>query len=597
VDAQDPDDRAPASALERRLSAVLSADGKEYSRLMSEDEIGTVRILIAYRSLMRDAVAEFHGRVVDSPGDNVLAEFASAVDAVWCAVEIQRRLGERNGELPERRRLAFRIGVNFGDVLVDADRIYGDTVNVAARLERLADAGGICLSGLAHDLVADKLDLEWAALGEVSVRNIPYPVRVYRLRQHSPSVARPLAPAPVVPAYRPSIAVLPFRDIGAGDTRGYLGEGIAEHIVIALASLPDLFVVSLTSTARFRDPSTDVRSVGDELGVRYLLSGSVRRLGEQLRITAELADCDTRTILWTNKIDGNSGDVFDLQDRISERTITTIAPYVREAELRRVFRKRPESLDAYDFTLRGLGLLYRLHREEFEHALEMFERAIALDPRYATPYALSALWYSIRVEQGWSAEPAADRAAVTHYAEMALDHDPSDARALALCGHLRAFQLHDYEGALALFDRALASSPNSSIAWVRSSPTYSYLGDGAEAARRALQGLKLSPFDPQLFYTHGVLALAAYTSGNFEEAADWGRKALAENPRFTATLRILTAALAAAGSLPEARGMATRLLKADPSFLVTPFCDGYAFRDTARRAALADHLRAAGLPD
>jgi len=586
--------RAPASALERRLSAVVSADGKEYSRLMSADEIGTVRMLIAYRSLMREAIAEFHGRVVDSPGDNVLAEFASAADAVSCSVEIQRRLGERNGELPEQRRLEFRIGVNFGDVLVDGDRIYGDTVNVAARLQGLADAGGVCLSGVAHDQVADKLGLEWAALGEVSVKNIPYPVRTYRLRQHSPSVARPRARTAVVPAYRPSIAVLPFREI---DTGGYLGDGIAEHIVVALASLPDLFVVSLTSTARFRDPSIDVRSVGDELGVRYLLSGSVRRMGEQLRITAELADSDTRTILWTDKIAGHSDDVFDLQDRISERTITTIAPYVREAELRRVFRKRPENLDAYDFTLRGLDLLYRLHPAEFERAHEMFERAIALDPRYATPYALSALWYSIRVEQGWSTQPEADRAAVMRHAEMALEHDPSDARALALCGHLRAFQLHDYEGALALFDRALSSSPNSSIAWVRSSPTYSYLGDGTEAARRALQGLKLSPFDPHLFYTHGVLVLAAYTSGDFEGAAAWGRKALAENSRFTATLRILTAALAAAGNLHEARGMAARLLEADPNFRVAPFCDRYAFRDADRRAALADDLRAAGLPD
>jgi class 3 adenylate cyclase/Tfp pilus assembly protein PilF len=585
--------RIPAYSLERRLSAVVSADGKGYSRLISEDEIGTVRMLIAYRSLMRDAIAEFRGRVVDSPGDNVLAEFASAVDAVSCAVEIQRRLGERNAELPEGRRLEFRIGVNFGDVLVDGDRIYGDTVNITARLQGLADAGGVCLSGVAHDHVAHELDLEWTALGEVSVKNIPYPVRAYQLRRRAPRVA-PRGRAAVVPAYRPSIAVLTFRDI---DTGGYLGDGIAEHIVLALASLPDLFVVSLTSTARIHEPSTDVRKVGAELGVRYLLSGSVRRIGEQLRITAELADSATRAIVWADKFDAHTGDIFDLQDRISERTITTIAPHIREVELRRAMRKRPESLDAYDLTLRGLDLLYRLHRDEFERAHQMFERAIALDPRYATPYALSALWYSIRREQGWSTTPDADREEVMRYAEMALERDPSDARALALCGHLRAFQLHDYEGALTLFDRALAASPNSSIAWVRSSPTYSYLGDGAEAVRRALQGLKLSPFDPHLFYTHGVLVLAAYTSGDFDAAVVWGRKALAENPRFTATLRILTAALAASGNLDEARAMATRLLAVDPSFRVAPFCDRYAFRDAYRRESLADQLRVAGLPD
>ena len=278
--------------------------------------------------------------------------------------------------------------------------------------------------------------------------------------------------------------MLPFREIDLADTRPYFGDGIAEYVIIALASLSDLFVVSCTSTARFRDSSTDVRSVGRELGVRYVLSGSVRRMGERLRITAELADSETQTVLWTERIDGHGDDLFDLQDRVSERTITTIAPHVRDAEVRRAFRKRPENLDAYDFTLRGLDLLYHLHRDEFERAREMFDRAITLDPGYATPYALSALWHSIRFEQGWSVDPATELSAVTRCAEMALERDPFDARALALCGHLRAFRLRDYEGAVALFDRALASSPNSSVAWIRSSPTYSYLGDGAEATRR-----------------------------------------------------------------------------------------------------------------
>jgi class 3 adenylate cyclase/tetratricopeptide (TPR) repeat protein len=597
VDPQNPAVSPVTSAVERRLAAVVSADGKGYSRLMSEDEIGTVRTLTAYRSVMRDTINEFHGRVVDTPGDNVLAEFASVVDAVSCAVEIQRQLGERNAKLPERRRLEFRIGVNLGDVLVDGERIYGDTINVAARLEGLADARGICISGVAYDHIARKLDLEWDSLGEVAVKNFPYPIRAYRLRQGLPAVTSMSDRSAFVPAYRPSIAVLPFREIDISDARGYFGDGIAEHVVVALASLPDLFVVSRTSTARFRDSPTDVRSVGHELGVRYVLSGSVRRVGERLHIMAELADSETRTVLWTDKIEGQAGDLFDLQDRVSERTITTIAPNVREAEMRRVFQKRPESLDAYDFTLRGLDLLYRLHRGEFERARAMFDRAIALEPRYAAPYALSALWYSIRAEQGWSADPSADRAAVTRCAEMALERDPFDVRALALCGHLRAFQLRDYEGALALFDRALASSPNSSLAWVRSSATYSYLGDGGEATRRARQGLKLSPLDPHLFYTHGVLGLASYTIGDFDEAAAWGQQAMSENPRFTANLRILTAALAAAGRLGEARVVAARLLEADPGFRLVPFCDRYAFRDRDRLAALAAHLRAAGLPE
>lgn len=586
-----------SAPVERRFAAVVSADGKGYSRLMAEDEIGTVRMLTAYRSIMRDTITEFHGRVVDSPGDNVLAEFGSVVDAVSSAVEIQRLLSERNAEVPDRRRLEFRIGVNLGTVLVDGERIYGDTINIAARVEGLADAGGICISGVAYEHIAGKLALEWDPLGEVTVKNIPYPLRVYRLRQPSRQVTSSVAKPTIVPPHRPSIAVLPFREIDLADTRPYFGDGIAEYVIIALASLSDLFVVSCTSTARFRDSSTDVRSVGRELGVRYVLSGSVRRMGERLRITAELADSETQTVLWTERIDGHGDDLFDLQDRVSERTITTIAPHVRDAEVRRAFRKRPENLDAYDFTLRGLDLLYHLHRDEFERAREMFDRAITLDPGYATPYALSALWHSIRFEQGWSVDPATELSAVTRCAEMALERDPFDARALALCGHLRAFRLRDYEGAVALFDRALASSPNSSVAWIRSSPTYSYLGDGAEATRRGQQGLKLSPLDPHRFYTHGILGLAAYTRGDFDEAAVWGRRAKSENPAFTANLRILAAALGAAGKPDEARVVAARLLEADPGFRLVPFCERYAFRDRERRAALADHLRAAGLPD
>jgi adenylate cyclase len=582
--------------VERRLAAVVSADGKGYSRLMSEDEIGTLRTLTAYRSIMRDTIAKFHGRVVDTPGDNVLAEFGSIVDAVSYAVEIQRQLGQRNAELAERRRLEFRMGVNLGEVLVDGDRIYGDTINVAARVERLADAGGICISGVAYDHIADKLDLQWDSLGKVELRNLPSPVRVYRLRQNAPRAGPIPERSAFGTGHRPSIAVLPFREIGIGDAQGYFGDGIAEHVVVALASLPDLFVVSRSSTTRFRDSHTDVRAVGQELGVRYVLSGSVRRMGERLRIMAELADSETQTVLWTDSIDGHASDVFDLQDRVSERALTTIAPYLRDEEMRRVFQKRPESLDAYEFTLRGLDLLYRLHREEFERAREMFARSIALEPRYATPYALNALWYSIRIEQGWSVNVGEDRAAVMRWAEMALERDPFDARALALCGHLRAFQLRDYEGALALFDRALASSPNSSFAWVRSSPTYSYLGDGGEALRRAQQGLKLSPLDPQLFFTHGVLGLASYTLGNFEEAVAWGRQSMLANPRFTANLRILAAGCVAAGRHDEAREVVARLLEADPGFRVTPFCERYAFRDRDRLNALAAHLRAAGLP-
>lgn len=511
-------------------------------------------------------------------------------------MEIQQALRERNAELPERRRLEFRIGVNVGEVIDDGERIYGDTVNIAARLESLADGGGLCVSGVVHDQIVHLLPLAWESLGERSVKNIVRPVRVYRARLVAANTATTLE-RPLRPADRPSIAVLPFHELDVPEGQRYFGDGIMEDVVGAIASLPDLFVISRNSTFRYRGGAADVRSVGRELSVRYVLSCSIHRAGERIRIMAELADSESQTILWTDKIDGRTTDLFELQDRLSEKIITTVAPHVREAEMRRALRERPENLDAYDFMLRGLDLLYRLTRQEFDLAREMFERAIALDPGYAAPYALSALWHAIRVGQGWSEDPRADYAAVTRFAEAALERDPLDARALALYGHMKALLFHDYEGAIALFDRAIAVSPNSAAAWGRSSPTYSYIGDAVEAKRRAEIARRLSPFDPHLFLIHAALGLACYTAGDYEEAVTWCRKAMSQNPNYTANLRFLTASLAAAHRLVEAAAIARALLDIEPGFSVRRFCDSYAYKDPARRALLATHLGAAGLPE
>ena len=600
----------------RRLAGILSADAEGYSRLMGEDEVGTVRTLTSHRAAMRDVITHFRGRVVDSPGDNLLAEFPSVADAVDCAVEIQRTLRERNAKLTEGRRLEFRIGVNLGDVLVDDERIYGDTINVAARLQSLAEAGGISISGTAYDQVEFKLPYRYESLGEHTVKNIARPVRVYRVVVHDlappPSLepaaggrhetsgtrAAPAASSPKRPSdHRASIAVLPFREYDIRGGGSYFADGIVEDVVGALASLPDLFVISRSSTLGFRGTNVDVRSVGRALGVQYLLSGSVRRAEQRLRTVAELSDTETGAVLWTDSLDGTTDDIFALQDRLSERVITTIAPHVRQAELGRALRKRPDSLDAYDFVLRGLDLLYRLRRDEFDRAREMFQQAIDLDPGYATPYALSANWYSLRLGQGWSEDRAHDYDEVTRLATAAIERDPLDARALALCGHNRAFLFRDHQGAFALFDRALAASPNSSEAWIWSSPAYSYVGDAAEAKRRAAHALRLSPYDSHPFIRHTALALAFYTNGEFEEAASHGRQAMSQNPRYTAMLRLLTASLAAAGQIDEARTVARVLIAQEPTFRVEAFCRTYAYKDPARRELLARHLRSAGLPD
>jgi transcriptional regulator with AAA-type ATPase domain/TolB-like protein/tetratricopeptide (TPR) repeat protein len=393
---------------------------------------------------------------------------------------------------------------------------------------------------------------------------------------------------------RPSLAVLPFRD--DEDADGYFGNGIVEDIIGAFASLHELIVISRLSTMRYRGIGVDVCEVGRDLNVTYALSGSVRRSGPRLRVSVELAETAQGSVVWASHFDGNSEDLFVLQDQIADRVVSTIAPQVREAEVRRALRKRPDSMEAYDCVLRALAQIYRLKPDDFAAARTWLEKAVTLDPGYATPYALLAIWHSIRFGQGWSSDPAADQAEVMRLASAAVERDSLDAMALALCGHAKSILLHEFDEAITLFDRALAASPNSTIAWIRSSPTYSYLGDSGEAIRRAQQGIRLSPFDPHIFFAHTILGLAHYVGGDYEEAARWGRIAREENSQFTANLRLLAASLGALGHAEEARDVREALLAVEPRFEVARFVATYAIRDHDRSERLARHLRLAGLP-
>jgi adenylate cyclase len=395
----------------------------------------------------------------------------------------------------------------------------------------------------------------------------------------------------------PSIAVVPFRVVNEEEAKSYLGDGIVEDIVGALASLRELVVISRSSTLRYRGAPVDVRAVGRELGVSYALSGSVRHAGPRMRVSVELAETSNGTVVWASHFDGVSDDLFALQDQIATRVVGTIAPQVREAELRRALRKRPDNLEAYDCALRALAQIYQLNRDDFSQARTWLDKAIALDPAYATPYALLAIWHAIRTGQGWSPDPAADQAAVLRFATAAISRDSFDAMALALCGHSKSVLRYEFEEAIALFDRALEASPSSAVAWIRSSPTYAYIGEPEEAIRRVEEGLRLSPLDPHIFLPHAFLNLAHYVGGDYDAAARWGRKAREENPQYTANLRILAASLAAAGSTEEAREVGRALLAADPAFEVGRFVSGYAIRDPDRRDRLAEHLRLAGLPE
>ena len=579
----------------RRLAAIAFADIVGYSILMAEDETRTHR---RWMSLLADVIrpgAERHrGRVVKSTGDGVLVEFPSAFDAVEWAREVQALVHQAEAaQDTELRPIALRIAVHIGDVMTTNDDIYGDGVNVAARLQEFSEPGGVILSGAIYDLVRGTVGDQARNLGYLRLKNFERPVRAYALAGPESSVMTPRW----LRGSRPSIAVLPFAEHGVHGEQTYFGDGVVEDIVGGLAALQDLLVISRNSTLKYRERPVDLPLIGNELGVRYILSGSIRRTNNRIRISAELADAETLGVLWTDRVNGDVSDLFMVQDRLTERVIQTIAPNIYGAEIRRVARKRTESLDAYDYMLRGLDLLYRLTPQEFDQAHEMFQQSIQLDNSYAAPYALTALWHSIRGQQGWSPDLAQDNAAVDRFAAAALERDQFDVRALSLSGHLRALLFRDFEGALVLFDRAIYVSPNSAFAWARSSPTFCYMGDGAEARRRAEEALRLSPFDPQIFFTHTALCHASYTQGDYENAVACGRQAYAENPRYTANLRLLAASLVAAGSLGEARRIGQVLLQLEPGFRVLKFCEGYPYRDPERRANLARHLSLAGLPE
>jgi adenylate cyclase len=411
----------------------------------------------------------------------------------------------------------------------------------------------------------------------------------------TPSVT-PSAPTAVAAGApgRASIAVLPFRV--EDEANAYFGDGIVEDIVGALASLRELRVISRSSTLRYRGAGVDVREVGRAVGATYALSGSVRRSGPRMRVSVELAETTDSAVMWASHFDGIPDDLFSLQDQIATRVVSTLAPQVREEQLRRALRKHPDNLAAYDCVLRGMAQLYQLNAADFAEARTWLERAIALDPAYAAPYALLATWHVLRVQQGWSPDPAADQAESMRMATAALARDSFDASALALCGHAKALFRYEFAEAIAMFDRALESSPSSYLAWTRSSPTYSYIGDAREAIRRAEHGLTLSPLDPHIFYPHTSLGIGFYVAGEYEEGARWGRKVHEEKPHYTANLRFLAANLAAAGQVDEARDIARTLVTVEPTFKVGAFVDRYAIRDPARQQSLSDHLRKAGLP-
>ena len=578
----------------RRLAAILAADVAGYSRLMGADEEGTLERLKALRrELLDPKIAEHHGRIVKTTGDGLLVEFASVVDALRSAVEAQREMAGRNTGVPPDNRIELRIGINVGDIIVEDGDIFGDRVNVAARLEALAEPGGICVSARVQEDAVGKLDFAFDDIGEQGLKNIARPVRAYRVVTAARLATPGVSSGPPLPD-KPSIAVLPFANLSGDPEQEYFADGMVEEIITALSRIRWLFVIARNSSFTYKGRAIDVKQVGRELGVRYVLEGSVRKAGGRVRITAQLFEAESGAHLWADRFKGSLEDVFDLQDRIAFGVAGVIEPTLRHAEIERARRKRPDNLEAYDLYLRALPFAFIGMPETAQKALDLLDKAVAIEPEYGAAHGFIAFCHENRYLRGGLATE--ERLAALSHARIALATGGDDATALALAAFIVGIFEHDYETALNAFDKAFSLNPSSALAFGLSSIIRAWNGNSATAIEHAELALRLSPFDPMSFNAYNGLAYAQFFAGRCDEAASAASMATQANPRFSIPWILRAAALAQAGRIADAKASAQRVLDLQPSFTVSSFLAGN-FTSEERLAMLGDGLRQAGLPE
>jgi TolB-like protein/class 3 adenylate cyclase/tetratricopeptide (TPR) repeat protein len=579
--------------VERRLAAILAADIAGYSRLMGNDEEGTLAALKACRhELMDPKIAEHRGRIVKTTGDGALVEFGSAVDAARCAIEIQRTMAKRNAAIPQARRVEFRIGINVGDIIFDEGDIYGDGVNIAARVESLASPGAICLSEDAYKQIKGKVELDVSDLGEQQLKNIAQPVRVYSVRLDG-APERPVLALPD----KPSIAVLAFQNMSGDPEQEYFVDGMAEDIITALSRMRWLFVIARNSSFVYKGRAVDLKQVGRELGVRYVLEGSVRKAGSRVRITGQLIDTATGAHLWADRFDGMLEDVFDLQDQVTTNVVGAIAPTLERAEIERAKRKPTESLDAYDYFLRGMANVHQWTSDANDEALRMFRTAIELDPDFASAYGMAAWCYTWRWINRWTINRAQETAEATRLARRAVDLGTDDAVALCMGGYALAFVAHDLDGGAALIDHALSMNPNLAWGWHSSGWVRDFLGEPEVAIKHLEHGMRLSPLDPFVFRAYAGLACAHLLAGRYDESSLWAERALQRRPNLLVAIRESAASNALAGRLLEAQKAMAQLRQFDPELRISNLADWLPVRQPQDIARYEEGLRKAGLPE
>jgi TolB-like protein/class 3 adenylate cyclase len=545
----------------RRLAAILAVDVAGYSRLMGADEEGTHERLKSHlRELVDPKIEEHRGRIVKNTGDGLLAEFPSVVDGVRCAVEIQRGMIEREPDLPEGRRIRFRIGINLGDVIVEEHDIFGDGVNVAARLEALAEPGGICVSQMVRDQVRDKLDYAFDDMGEQQVKNIARPVRVYRVQHRAFRIEHslPAARQPLSLPDKPSVAVLPFTNMSGDPEQEYFADGMVEEIVTALSRIRWLFVIARNSSFTYKGQVVDVRRVGSELGVRYILGGSVRRADNRVRITAQLIEAETRAHLWAERFDGSLEDVFDLQDQVATSVAGVIEPALQTAEIRRSSGQPTSDLTAYDLYLRALPVALSGEKKGYIEALDLLGRAIERDPHYGPSLSFAAVCHAHLYVSGWTDHPEASRREGVERARQALRYGGDDAGTLGRAAYALGHFGEDIDAAIGLVERSLQINPSFAYGWERSGWLRLWAGQPELAIDHFKTALRLNPRDPGAATLMGI-GVGHFFSGRLEEARSTLMRSLQERPGWVPTSRFLAACYAHLGRLDEARAIIEQL--------------------------------------
>ena len=587
------------SDVTRKLVAVFAADVEGYSRLMGADEVATLRGLTERRAILDRIIGEHRGRIANTAGDSVLAEFGSAVDAVKCAVDAQAALAEANSGFPPDHRINFRIGVHIGDVMVRAGDLFGDGVNIAARLQALAKPGAVCISGATYDQVRKVLPMTFEDLGAQEVKNIQEPIRAYQVgapsKPRDAFTSRAEAESPLSLPDKPSIAVLPFQNMSGDPEQEYFADGIVEDIITALSRFKWLFVIARNSSFTFKGKAVDIKDVGQRLGVRYVLEGSVRKAAGKVRITGQLIDAVTGAHIWADRFERDLTDIFALQDEVTVAVVSAVQPKLLETEIEMASRRRPENLTAYDLCLRARRQLYLFTREGSAESLQLAHRALDLDPRSILAAISAADGHFQQVILGFSTDLQFDRNEALRLCRLALSLDENDERALSMAAFITALFGGDYETAIEFSDRAVACNSNDARAWRLRGWTYRAAGEHEEAIRSFERSIRLNPLDPTLHLALAGIGQSLVELCRFDEAVVIFKKAFRQNQSFSPTHRGWVAALAHLGRDAEAREVAGRLLEADRAFTITGLI-ARGWSQTNSKLQI-EGLRKAGLPE